>query len=165
MHRNEIQAEKDLTLYTNWIYRVNEITNKAHYTIAPITNDRYFLFDLYQLKVVDTETGKTISTSIVELKERFYPIDKFKTAFTDYLKVKEMQKYAIEHNCDAYIVNIYKEDNTLAIFKIDKDVDYNDLKELKNVWMEINGEMGYGTKFIVEFPLDQAKKYPIEFDF
>lgn len=165
MHKSEIQAQKDLNTYQKWLERYNYKKDgvKVSYALAPIINDRYFLFDLYQIKVVDTATGRTLSTSIVEIKERNIPIDKHKTAIIDLEKVRNMQEYSITHNVEAYIVNFYPINNILTIHTLDKNKDYSLNAEWKeNINMETVDKERKGSKYVVHFPIDEAKKYFID---
>lgn len=153
-----------MTVYTKFIERFNTKKDgvKINYAVAPIINDQYFLFDLFQIKVIDAATGRTLNTAIVELKERKIPINQYKTAIIDLDKVRNMQEYSITHNVDAYIVNFYPIDNWLTIHQLDKDKDYSLFSEWKeNINIETEDGVVKGSKWVTHFPIDEAKKLRI----
>lgn len=148
----------------NWIERFNITKDdiKINYALAPIINDRYFLFDLYQIKVVDTATGKTLTTSVVEIKERNIPVDKYDTLIIDLAKIQSMQEYSIQHNVDAYIVNMYPLSNVITVHQIDKEKDYSLYAEWKsNINMVTVDNERKGAKYVVHFPINEAKIYSL----
>ena len=157
MNKNEQRAMQDLRLYTNFITNWNSNNKNVQYKVAPIINDRFYPFDLIQVREIDTITGMTLSTSIVELKSREIPSDKYNSLLVDFQKVQEMQRYMRSMNCLGYIVAFFT-DGKMSIHSIDKDFNYDLNSEMfYNIPLETCENPKRGDKMMTHLYFKDAK--------
>lgn len=158
MLESERIANEDLEIYGKFIEELNRNNKEVIYSLAPIQKDRFFPFDAMQFKRIDASTGETISTSVIELKQRNCQIDTYETLIFDLPKLEAIQRYCREHNCNGFVVHIYKKSKAMVIHTVDRNFNYRDIAFWKdNVNKSTANEVIKGSKLMVEIPIKDGK--------
>lgn len=102
--------------------------------------------------------NKTNQQSIIEIKSRNVPIDKYDNCFVNYEKINQLQNISKKNGIRTFLIAVYPQNKTICQWEINPNTIYP-IEQITSNKQTANPDIGKWSHWVVPFYIDKAKKY------